>query len=206
LTGETTATLVTFEELNGLSPGLNLKKDNLIVIKSAFQAGRTSNAVALRALARLACKLSGWEIFLISPSLEDWRNLLGTSGGSTLNIKVSQGFLKKEEFSSLLKRAKFFISLNYSDGVSNSFLECCAAHTYPVLSTSACVIDWGADAALQLDPYDTVAAERLLEDLFTFRMDEVDALVKRNFESLRRYAVGNIEKSVCLIFNSKVRD
>jgi hypothetical protein len=194
------ATLVTFEELIRPFEATQVQKENLIVVKSAYQSGRTLNGVALRALSNLSDLLSNWSIFLISPTLEDWRNLLGGSDHTVLNVSASSEHLSKSDFLGLLKRAKVFISLNLSDGVSNSFLECCASRTYPILSNSSCIVDWGKGAALQLDPYDVAGAERLLRDLFGDSPKAIENLVTQNYTSLKRYSEDEVDRIVKLVF------
>ena len=194
------ATLVTFEELTRSFASVQVQKENLILVKSAYQSGRTLNGVALRALSNLSDLLKNWSVVLISPSLEDWRCLLGPSGDPAINVRWSSGHLSKQDFLQFLNAAKVFVSLNLSDGVSNSFLECCAARTYPILSNSSCIVDWGSESALQLDPYDAPRGEEQLRDFFVNIEGKVDGLVAKNFVSLKRYSADEVNKIVRLIF------
>lgn len=193
------ATLVTFEHLTGNFKGDVKNKENLIVIKSSFQSGRSLNGVALRALGSCAKFLNGWQLFLITPSLEDWRNLEKCVESGVFNILASTKHLVKHEFDTLLQRAKFLISLNLSDGVSNTFLECCASHTYPILSTSACNIDWGEFSAIRLDPYDINAAEAKFIEIFT-NLDRIEQYTVQNFDSLKRYTNRRVNESIQKFF------
>lgn len=194
------ATLITFEELTGKFSGLSRRKSNQIIIKSAFQSGRTLNGVALKALGACADLLYDWDVVLIAPGLEDWRSLQTLTDLGSVKISVSAGHLPKERFYSLLAESRLMISLNLSDGVSNTFLECCASGTYPILSTSACIADWGKDAALLLDPYDSEAAKVALRSLF-LDINKVDLLTDKNFERLKRYQSSYVNALLQSVFS-----
>jgi hypothetical protein len=192
------ATLVTFEELSEkfASPK---QKSQKIVVKSSFQSSRTLNAVALRALAQCSDLLAGWEIVLIAPSLEDWRNLQPLMDKRIVSISASTGYLSKENFYSLLSESRLMISLNVSDGVSNSFLECCAARTYPVLSTSACILDWGQNAAAILDPYDVVGAIESIRNVL-LDTEKMAIFTQSNYDRLKRYESNHVNAAVRQIY------
>jgi hypothetical protein len=193
------ATLVTFEELSEKFSNSINDKSNKIVVKSSFQSNRTLNAVALRALGYCADLLKGWELVLIAPSLEDWRNLQPLLDQKTVVISASTGHLTKESFYSLLNESRLMISLNVSDGVSNTFLECCASRTYPILSSSACILDWGEGAATILDPYDIESAKASVRNVL-LDPEKLTLFTQTNHENLKRYHSRHVNAAVKRIF------
>ena len=195
------ATLVTYEQLHSRLPQKLPIKENLILIKSAYQASRTSNGVFLKAIANCVSLglLENWSILIICPSLEDYKNLNDINSlKKNIAINVFNSFISHEIFQEKLSRAKYIANINISDGVPNTFLESCAAMTYPILSTRASMEDWynpEFSNLVQLDPYDVIEATLSLHKLFS-NYDQWELSVNYNKIQLERYSEDRVKKTV----------
>jgi len=195
------ATLVTYERLLSRLPQKLPMKENLILIKSSYQASRTSSGVFLKAIANCVSLdlLENWSILLISPSLEDYKNLQNIiSLKKNITINISHSFMPHLIFQENLSRAKYMAAINISDGVPNTFLESCAAMTYPILSTRASMEDWynpDYNNLIQVEPYDVIEATLSLHKLFS-NQDQWKLSVNYNKIQLERYAEVRVREVV----------
>ena len=180
------ATLVTFEDLVRFFPDAQKNKRNLILIKGAAQPNRNSSGALIQALSNLRGLLSGYEICILSPSTEDFKNLQLFTGNDSVSVQYIPNYVNQDHFYKLLAEAKFIFSTNYSDGVPNTFLEACAAFTYPVLSSSASMEDWSESNVTLLNVYDVRGAEEKLHKLF-INEELIKKAVISNYVSLMRY-------------------
>jgi hypothetical protein len=193
------ATLVTYEQLLSRLPQTIPAKENLILVKSAFQTQRTNNGVFLKALANCLDLLENWSLIHICPSLEDYKNLQEIAFlQKNFNIEVFTSYVPHQLFLELLSRAKYMTAINISDGVSNTFLESCAAMTYPILSSRASMEDWYSSAhnnVIQLDPYNVIEATKSLRQKFSDHT-QWELSVKYNKAQLERYSDDKVKKIV----------
>ena len=101
-------------------------------------------------------------------------------------------------FQENLSRAKYMAAINISDGVPNTFLESCAAMTYPILSTRASMEDWynpDYNNLIQVEPYDVIEATLSLHKLFS-NQDQWELSVNYNKIQLERYAEVRVREVV----------
>jgi hypothetical protein len=191
------ATLTTYDQILSSLP-VSANKENLIFVKSAYQAQRTNNGVFLRALANCLDLLKNWQVVLTNPSLEDYKNLQMLVSENRVKIKIFLNHLPRKVFLEILSRSRYMAAINLSDGVSNTFLECCGSMTYPILSINASMEDWYNPLiknVMQLDPYDVSDATCLLRDLFN-NQSRLEQSVQYNKTLLQRYTEDRVNNIV----------
>lgn len=163
----------------------------LIVLKGYQHfAGRA--LVGLRAIALCADELQGYRVAVYSAS-RDVRiaaELVANSTGIPIDV-VSR--CSHDDILRLHGRARVYIGLSISDGISTSLLEAITMGAFPIQSCTACVDEWIVDGetGLSVPPEDpaTVAAaiRRAVSD---------DALVDHAATQNERLAAKRLDKSV----------
>lgn len=171
------------------SPGPVSSRRGILLKGYQHWAGRA--LVGLRALARCADLLSGYEVVLYSatPDVAVAAELFGQDTGIPVRILP-----KDSPHREILRhhgQARVSIGVSISDAISTSLLEAIAMGSFPVQSSTACADEWIEDGVTGLlvppDDPETVAAaiRRALTD---------DALVDRAAEKNYRTAAERLDR------------
>jgi glycosyltransferase involved in cell wall biosynthesis len=156
------------EELQSLRlPGPTSRRRLIMVKGYEGWAGRAF--VALRALARCADLLSGYEIRVYNAS-EDVAiaaELLADS--ARVRVTLVPAGTEHQEMLRLHGQARVSLGLNISDGVSTSFLEALAMGSFPIQSWTSSADEWIENGAtgLLVPPEDPEIVEQALRQSLT---------------------------------------
>ncbi len=151
-----------------------------VIMVKGYQTWAGRAMVALRALARCAELLRGYQVVVYSPS-DDVKlaaELLGVDHG--IDVRVLPPALPHAEILGYHGRARVSIGLSIGDGPSVSMLEAMTMGSFPIQSDTSCACEWVVDgqSGLIVPPEDSEAVERALRAALTD-----DALVDRAMEA-----------------------
>lgn len=159
------------------------KRKTIMVKGYDHFAGRAM--LALSVLERFAERLKGYEIVLFSVSARPRTRALELKAAGRLNIRVID-YATHEEILAEFGRARIYLAVSISDGISTSVLEAMLMGAFPIQTNTSCCEEWFVDGetgfAVPHDDIEKIAArfERALSD------DElVDEASARNLEIIR---------------------
>lgn len=163
------------------------------IVLKGYQNWAGRALVGLRALARCADALSGYEVAVHSatPDVAISAELMGKEAGVPVRIVPRES--PHREILALHGQARISIGLSMSDAISTSFLEAIVMGSFPVQSWTACADEWIEDGAtgLLVPPEEPEAVERAIR-----RALADDGLVDRAAEENGRVAAERLDRSV----------
>lgn len=156
-------TLKVFPNAGGFSE-MDLEKNFLqtsarrVIAVKGYEGWVGRASVALKALQMLGEELEGYEVIFYSCN----RKILNQLNRSHSAFKSKVKAYRKHELShhvvmDLLSKARIYIGVSLSDGISTSLLESMAMGAFPIQTSTACVDEWFEDgrtgiAVKNLDP------------------------------------------------------
>lgn len=143
-------------------------KRKVIMVKGYDHfAGRAM--IALGVLERYAERLGGFEIVLFSVSARPRARALELKCTGALNIRIID-YASHEEILREFGRARIYMAISISDGISTSVLEAMLMGAFPIQTNTSCCQEWFIDGetgfAVPHDDEDVIAArfEKALVD------------------------------------------
>ena len=130
-------------------------------------AGR--GMMALQVIERMRERLQGYRIVLFSVSAEPRKRALELKAKGVLDIKVID-WATHEGILSHFGRARIYMAISISDGISTSSLEAMAMGAFPIQTNTSCCDEWFRDGEggfiIPHDNFDVICDrfERALED------------------------------------------
>jgi glycosyltransferase involved in cell wall biosynthesis len=114
----------------------------LILVKGYESfVGRAS--VALSAIELISDQVRNFEIVVYSANKKTSKLVYGLNKRENLNIKVfPKKKLSHDEMLSLFKRARVYVGISLSDGISTSLLESIATGAFPIQTDTSCANEW----------------------------------------------------------------
>ena len=174
-------------------------KDNQILIRATDDGDRAANAVAILGLLENIDWLVDKKIIYCGTVPDEMRLLAPLRKNNSIDFEHIDA-LPQDKFFRLLENTSIFISLTLSDGLPNTFLECCASQTYPIFSTCSAVSEWLEDRNLiAIDPYDKHDASKKLRQLLSGQIN-ITAAIEQNFNSLSKYNEDHINQVISDLF------
>lgn len=187
------ATLTSDVLLKSFFDNTRKPKNNQILIRAADDGDRAANAVAILGLLENIDWLVDKKIIYCGSVVDEMRLLAPLWKNDSIDFEHI-GVLPQDKFFRLLEDTSIFISLTLSDGLPNTFLECCASQTYPIFSTCSTVSEWLIDENLiAIDPYDKHDASKKLQQLLSGKIN-ITAAIEQNFNLLSRYSEDHIDQ------------
>jgi glycosyltransferase involved in cell wall biosynthesis len=115
---------------------------------------------ALQAVEQISDQLKGYRFEVYSANQKTVRYAKQVAKRTGLSFKIHpKGALSHSQVLALFSRAKIYVGLSESDGISTSLLEAMAMGAIPVQTSTACCDEWFGDSGVaigSIDP-DTVA-------------------------------------------------
>lgn len=128
-----------------------LLADRKIIAVKGYHGWAGRAKVALDALELLMCEVAGFEIVVFSANLATARHARKISKRTGLRITVHKKFdLSHEQMLNLFSRARIYIGLSVTDGISTSMLESMAMGSVPVQSSTSCCEEWFSDSGVSV--------------------------------------------------------
>lgn len=173
-------------------------KRKLIMVKGYDHfAGRAM--ISLAVVEKYADRLKDYEIVMFSVGVNPRVRALELKAAGTLNIKVID-WAPHDEILEHFGRARMYLGISISDGISTSVLEAMMMGAFPIQTNTSCCEEWfvPGETGLAVSPDDfeqiCSAFERALTD-----DDLVDRAAPRNFDIIR----SRLDRSV---IDGKVRE
>jgi Glycosyl transferases group 1/Glycosyl transferase 4-like len=129
--------------LESLKTGAKASQRTLIMVKGYEHfAGRAM--IALDVLEAIAESLEGFEVVMFSVSAEPRKRAIELKAQRKLDIRVID-WATHDEILSHFGRARIYLGVSISDGVSTSCLEAMAMGAFPIQTNTACCDEWFDD-------------------------------------------------------------
>jgi hypothetical protein len=193
------ATLTSDVLLKSFFDNTRKPKNHQILIRATDDGDRAANAVAILGLLENVDWLADKKIIYCGSVIDELRLLAPLRKNDSIDFEHIDA-LPQDKFFRLLENTSIFISLTLSDGLPNTFLECCASQTYPIFSTCSAVSEWLEDRNLiAIDPYDKHDASKKLRQLLSWQIN-ITAAIERNFNLLSKYNEDHINQVISDLF------
>jgi len=172
------------DEIARLGSGLAPSQRRLILVKGYQHfAGRA--LIALAALERCSDALNGYRILVFSAAREIRSRIRAIASSGRLDIDILD-HVGHDEMLRLHGRARLYLGVSLSDGVSTSVLEAMAMGAFPIQTNTSCCEEWIVDGrsgySVPVDDIEFIAA-RIRQAL---RDDSlVDTAASINAETVR---------------------
>jgi glycosyltransferase involved in cell wall biosynthesis len=102
--------------------------------------------IALEAIEMLKDELRGFEIVIYSANLKVVRRASQLKRKSGLNLVVhKKGSLAHQEVLGIFAKARIYVGLSMSDGISTSLLEAMSMGAFPIQTGTSCADEWIVD-------------------------------------------------------------
>ncbi|MBP1178531.1 glycosyltransferase [Methylobacterium sp. PvR107] len=179
------------ERVNSLRSGIFPSQRKIIMVKGYDHfAGRAM--VSLGVLESLADKLKDYEIVLFSVSSRPRTRALELSRDGILNTRVID-YATHDEILSLFSRARIYLGVSISDGISTSVLEAMSMGAFPIQTNTSCSAEWFNDGStgFSVSPDD---ADRIRE-CFRIALSD-DQLVDEAARVNRRIVADRLDRRV----------
>jgi glycosyltransferase involved in cell wall biosynthesis len=99
--------------------------------------------IALEAIEMLKDELRGFEIVIYSANLKVVRRASQLKRKSGLNLVVhKKGSLSHQEVLGIFGKARIYVGLSMSDGISTSLLEAMSMGAFPIQTSTSCADEW----------------------------------------------------------------
>lgn len=131
-----------FTEQTLIEPVTLTSERKLILVKGYESfVGRAS--VALAAIDLISDQVRSFEIVVYSANKKTSKLVYRLNKKKNLNIKVfPKKKLSHEEMLNLFKRARVYVGVSLSDGISTSLLEAIATGAFPIQTDTSCANEW----------------------------------------------------------------
>lgn len=132
-----------------LESSLTPIEDRKLILLKGYQnwAGRAN--VAISALSQLRQELDGYRVVVFSANFSTIffaKRKLGSLGE---NLVIHRKFsLSHEQVLALFSRARIYVGLSVTDGISTSMLEAMAMGAIPVQTSTSCCDEWFSDSGV----------------------------------------------------------
>lgn len=162
----------------------------LIMVKG-YQGWAGRSLVALRALARARDKVKGFSVVVYSASanndVKTAAELLQYETG--IDVTVLDSHVSQDEMLGYFSKARIYIGLSISDGISTSMLEAMAMGAFPIQSNTSTADEWIEDSVTGyiVPPEDSDVVATRIESALTDDL-LVDEAAQRNRRTIAERA------------------
>ena len=106
--------------------------------------GRAS--IALNAISEISKELMDYEVIVYSANQKTIRSVRRIREETNLNIRaIPKKRLSHSEMLNLFGKARAYVGVSLSDGISTSLLEAMAMGTFPIQTNTSCAEEWIED-------------------------------------------------------------
>lgn len=164
------------ERLRGQPPSTR----KMILVKG-YQGWAGRSLVGLRALERCADVLSDFQIRVFAADNPEVRIKVALMAAEGMDVEILP-HISHEDLLSLQGKARIYIGLSISDGISTSLLEAMVMGVFPIQSCTACANEWisSGKTGFIVPPEDPEAVEQAIR--FALANDElVDKAAEENW-------------------------
>jgi glycosyltransferase involved in cell wall biosynthesis len=126
-----------------LSEDLTAPSTRRLILIKGYESFVGRASIGLSALEALAGNLTDFEIIVYSANYKTIRTVKRIKKKHQLNIKYfSKGQLSHDEMLDLFKRARVYLGVSLSDGISTSLLEAMSTGAFPIQTDTSCANEW----------------------------------------------------------------
>ena len=131
-----------FDDSTLLGPEVPLAERSTILVKGyAGWSGQADNAVL--ALRDMSHELSDYNVVFFSCDSRTIRSIKRNRLESNLKVEYfKKGSLSHEQMLSMMSRARLYLGVSKTDGISTSLLESIAMGAFPIQSSTSCANEW----------------------------------------------------------------
>jgi len=151
-----------------LSAELALEEARTLILVKGYQGWVGRAKIAVEAIRVIANNLAGVEVVLYScnrSTMAAARGLARLTGLEVTTYKKNQ--MTHDEMLVLFSKAKVYVGLSLSDGISTSMLEAMAMGAIPVQTSTACCDEWFDATGVKVEDLSVeVVADAILQGLY----------------------------------------
>jgi glycosyltransferase involved in cell wall biosynthesis len=134
------------EDLLLRQPRISVASERKLLLLKGYHNKFGQALIGVRSILRLRKSLIGFEIVSFSTNVFTALFLILLRLFSGLNISFHlKGALTHSEVLTLMSRARIYVGLSKSDGISTSLLEAMAMGTFPLQTGTSCASEWIED-------------------------------------------------------------
>ena len=129
-----------------LSRHLDPPSDRSIILVKGYETFVGRASIALAAISEIANDLRDYEVIVYSANRKTIRSVRRIREEKNLNIRsIPKKQLTHSEMLNLFGKARAYIGVSLSDGISTSLLEAMAMGAFPIQTNTSCAEEWITD-------------------------------------------------------------
>jgi glycosyltransferase involved in cell wall biosynthesis len=126
-----------------LTEPATLTSERKLILVKGYESFVGRASVALSAIELISDQVRNFEIVVYSANKKTSKLVQGLNKKENLNIKVfPKKKLSHDEMLNLFKRARVYVGISLSDGISTSLLEAIATGAFPIQTDTSCANEW----------------------------------------------------------------
>jgi glycosyltransferase involved in cell wall biosynthesis len=130
-------------EADGTSLRLEIPSTRKTIAIKGYHGWVGRAVIALEAIEMLKDELGGFEIVIYSANFKVARRASRLKRKSGLNLVVhKKGSLSHQEVLGIFGKARIYVGLSMSDGISTSLLEAMSMGAFPIQTSTSCADEW----------------------------------------------------------------
>ena len=117
-----------------------------IILVKGYETFVGRASIALAAISEISNELKDYEVILYSANRKTFRSVLRIREETNLNIRaIPKKRLTHSEMLNLFGKARAYVGVSLSDGISTSLLEAMAMGAFPIQTNTSCADEWIVD-------------------------------------------------------------
>ncbi len=170
-----------------LTEPATLTSERKLILVKGYESFVGRASVALSAIELISDQVRNFEIVVYSANKKTSKLVYSLNKRENLNIKVfPKKKLSHDEMLILFKRARVYVGISLSDGISTSLLEAMIGGAFPIQTNTSCADEWITNGVtgLLVNPDSSEISEALL---FAIKNDStVDFAAEINAETAKK--------------------
>ena len=138
-----------------LSRDLVPTSDRTVILVKGYETFVGRASIALAAISEIANELNDYEVIVYSANRRTIRSVRRIKEDTKLNIRsIPKKRLTHSEMLNLFGKARIYVGVSLSDGISTSLLEAMAMGAFPIQTNTSCAEEWIEDGVtgMLIDP------------------------------------------------------
>ena len=129
-----------------LSRDLVPTSNRTIILVKGYETFVGRASIALAAISEIANELNDYEVIVYSANRKTIRSVRRIKEDTKLNIRsIPKKRLTHSEMLNLFGKARIYVGVSLSDGISTSLLEAMAMGAFPIQTNTSCAEEWIED-------------------------------------------------------------
>jgi hypothetical protein len=129
-----------------LETTLDAPSDRKVILVKGYESFVGRASIALSAISEVASEIVEYEIIVYSANRKTIQAVKQTRKSANLNIRaIPKKKLMHSEMLNMFGKARIYVGVSLSDGISTSLLEAMAMGAFPIQTNTSCGDEWIED-------------------------------------------------------------